>query len=346
MRKKTLKKNLLFVTRTYPPIIGGLQQYCYDFYNHLKERVPTKLFVRKTKEPLIVFLIRTQIYLLFNARKYTNIHFGDGMLSVFGRSIKKLSKAKVSVVIHGLEILHPYKWYQYIMKKSLPKMDIAVCVSKNTEKEAKKRGAKKTVFIPNGIVVTEHETYNKKELFQKLNIKPKGKILFSIARQTPLKGTAWFVENVMPKIHNNTYFVGGTGEEIPKIKQIITNKKLTNIYLLGRVDEKIKHSLYEHSDWFMMPNVRMKDDAEGFGITIIEAGLHGCPVIASNIDGIPSAVLQGKTGFLVEERNPQEFINAITKNKLNREEVKKKVFQTFEWNKIAQKYVEALDLKE
>jgi len=338
------KTHLLFVTRSYPPLVGGLEQYCYDFYHSIKKNVKTTLLARRPKENLLLFMARVKFHLLFHGRKYTHVHFGDGLLSVLGLPTRIMTKAKLSVVVHALEIMHPYPVYQFFMRHSLPRFDTVVCVSKNTEKEARKRGAKKTIVIPDGIVPKKHKVLDKKKLFAKLKIKPKGKILFSVGRQIPRKGVAWFVEHVMPKLSKDTFVIAGTGEEIPKITKIITEKKLTNVYLVGRVEEIIKESLYAHSDWFVMPNVRVPHDAEGFGITIIEAGLAGCPVVAASVDGIPSAVLVDKTGFLVKEKDAKGFIDIISKKKLVHSKVKKNVLETFNWEEIAKRYVKALKL--
>ena len=44
-------------------------------------------------------------------------------------------------------------------------------------------------------------------------------------------------------------------------------------------------------------------DSEGFGIVFVEAGASALPVVATRHDGIPEIVLDGETGFLVEERD-------------------------------------------
>jgi phosphatidylinositol alpha-1,6-mannosyltransferase len=43
---------------------------------------------------------------------------------------------------------------------------------------------------------------------------------------------------------------------------------------------------------------------EGFGISIVEASASGLPVIGSRSGGIPEAIRDGETGFLVEPDDP------------------------------------------
>lgn len=74
----------------------------------------------------------------------------------------------------------------------------------------------------------------------------------------------------------------------------------------GRVvgDELIR--LYASADVFVLPSL-----SEGRPTVINEAMISGCPIIASNIDGIPEQVTDGYNGFLVEPRNPEQLASKI-----------------------------------
>jgi phosphatidylinositol alpha-1,6-mannosyltransferase len=50
---------------------------------------------------------------------------------------------------------------------------------------------------------------------------------------------------------------------------------------------------------------------EGFGIVYVEAGYYGIPVIGGKAGGVPDAVVDGETGFLVNPEDPQEIGQAI-----------------------------------
>jgi phosphatidyl-myo-inositol dimannoside synthase len=50
---------------------------------------------------------------------------------------------------------------------------------------------------------------------------------------------------------------------------------------------------------------------EGFGISLVEASACGLPVVAGNSGGIPDAVREGETGFLVPPEDPAALAEAI-----------------------------------
>ena len=61
-------------------------------------------------------------------------------------------------------------------------------------------------------------------------------------------------------------------------------------------------------DIFVLPSLK-----EGLPYVILEAGLAGLPVIASNVGGIPEIIENGKDGLLVPPADPKELIKAIKK---------------------------------
>jgi phosphatidylinositol alpha-1,6-mannosyltransferase len=92
-----------------------------------------------------------------------------------------------------------------------------------------------------------------------------------------------------------------------------------------------------------MPNIKIEGDQEGFGIVIIEAGYFSVPVIASKIEGITDAVIEGITGNLIEAENGQGFIDAIRNNSINRSRISEKTMEAFSWNHIGECYINAFN---
>ena len=108
--------------------------------------------------------------------------------------------------------------------------------------------------------------------------------------------------------------------------------------MLGRVSEKVRRLIYNAADIFIMPNITVEHDVEGFGIVVIEAGSCGLPVIASKMQGLKDAIIEGKTGYLVKEGDVAGFTEMIRNMNLKKEAVRSCVNAAFDWSVIYHRY--------
>ena len=60
------------------------------------------------------------------------------------------------------------------------------------------------------------------------------------------------------------------------------------------------------------------------------------------MQGLKDAVLDGRTGFLVEAGNTEGFLGRIRKMDLNRDAVRSLVVETFDWQRVFERYEEVL----
>ena len=72
--------------------------------------------------------------------------------------------------------------------------------------------------------------------------------------------------------------------------------------LVSRPDMQMRSRLYAAADIFVTPSDNLQ---ETFGITILEAGAYGLPVLASNFDGYRDTLVQGETGFMAQSIGPR-----------------------------------------
>ena len=86
-----------------------------------------------------------------------------------------------------------------------------------------------------------------------------------------------------------------------------------SVQLLGHVSDGQLPSLYASADVFAMPNRTLPDgDTEGFGLVFLEAAAAGTPSIAGRAGGAVDAVLDGKTGLLVDGTDIGAISFAVT----------------------------------
>jgi colanic acid/amylovoran biosynthesis glycosyltransferase len=63
---------------------------------------------------------------------------------------------------------------------------------------------------------------------------------------------------------------------------------------------------------FMLPSVTAKDgDQEGIPTVLLEASSTGLPVLSTWHSGIPDAVVDGETGYLVPERDVEALADRL-----------------------------------
>jgi D-inositol-3-phosphate glycosyltransferase len=66
------------------------------------------------------------------------------------------------------------------------------------------------------------------------------------------------------------------------------------------------------STWYRAADVVLVPSrAESFGLVALEAAACGAPVVASDVGGLRTIVEHGRTGFLVEPRDPAAFAGAV-----------------------------------
>ena len=338
---------LLFITRKYPPMIGGMEKVSYALAKEFSKKVDTTVVAwGKSQKYLPFFLIKAFVQALYiiPTKKITNIHLGDGMLSPLGLILKRIFKTKTTVTIHGLDITFKQSLYQAIIPKCVAKMDKVICVSNATLQECVKRGIskEKCAVIPWGVYPNEFKiNATRKDLEKIVEISlDNKKVLITVGRLVKRKGVYWFIKNVFPKLNDNyIYLVIGEGPERERIENIINKLNLNNrIKLLGRVSDKELKIIYNTADIFVMPNIKVEGDMEGFGIVAIEAASTGLPVIASDLEGIKDAIIEGKTGKLVKYNSRSELLSAIKITKFNKKHLRKEIFKKYSWTNIVKFY--------
>lgn len=79
----------------------------------------------------------------------------------------------------------------------------------------------------------------------------------------------------------------------------------------GMKQEELK-KIYSASHIFLLPSITAKNgDTEGQGLVLQEAQAIGVPVLATLHNGFPDSIIDGKTGYLVPERNPEALFEKL-----------------------------------
>jgi phosphatidylinositol alpha-1,6-mannosyltransferase len=350
---------ILFISRAYPPVIGGIENQNYELSIWLSKRATVKTIANtKGKKFLPIFLPWVTLRTLWIAPHYDAILLGDGVLGIVGALLKFFyPNKKVLSVVHGLDLTFPSPFYQkWWVQTFLPKLDILIAVGNETVRVGIERGipSEKFVFIPNGVDTDKHfYSFTRKDLEeilggQSLNDK---QVILTSGRLAKRKGVAWFVRNVLPKLPQNIlYIIAGDGADKANILEAIQETKASSrVSLLGFVSDTTRNILLSTCDLFIQPNIRVKGDMEGFGIAVIEAASCQMPVVASRLEGLQDAIKDGENGFLVEPENAEAYAEKIkilladpTALKQFGMKARHYVIDHFHWKIIASHYLEII----
>ena len=174
----------------------------------------------------------------------------------------------------------------------------------------------------------------------------KFKILF-VGRHIERKGICYLIESakLLPADKFEIRIVG-VGDLTEKLKQQAL--QYPHVVFTGKLSpEDLAHE-YRTANVFVLPAiVDHKGDTEGLGVVLIEAMELGLPVVASNVGGIPDVVVDGDSGMLVPEKDPEALANAFKRLASDRalvvsllEGARRRIAECFEWNGIIKRQIE------
>jgi glycosyltransferase involved in cell wall biosynthesis len=352
---------ILFITRNFPPVKGGLERVSFYIDSYLK--IDNEVILLKwSGSKKWLFLVLPYFFLraawILSTRKIDTVYLNEGFLSVIGNPLR-LWGVPVVASINGLDITFKNKIYQFFVPKQIGALDSLICISRSTKDECLKRGIaeEKISIIPVGfqddIVLSEDKKVLRARLSSLLGMDIAGKkMIISVSRLVERKGVHWFVEKVVPLLIAGgldfVYVIAGKGPMRGRIEDLISDKNLKNhVIIAGEVSEQDLRVLYNCADLAVMPNIPVSGDVEGFGVVVSEASSCGIPVIASDLEGIKDALMDGVSGVLVPARDSERFaaeIVRLLKDDPARQELGRKARElalaNFSWPVVIKKYLE------
>ncbi len=341
---------ILFVSHKHPPSIGGMQKQSYELVKYTSQLAKTHCIVFKNNYSVLFFFFSILPRVLFKLAKHRNIsiiHANDALMALFLTPLLISKKVKLCVTAHGLDIVYGLQPFQWWVKNLLSKFDLIIAVSDATKVECINRGIskEKVVFIPNAYDLPK-STYTdpnfREWLKSNYGVDENQFTLVSVGRAVPRKGFLWFVKEVLPNINQPVVYLI-VGPALKKAKTLHSFKRILpkwffkmycqlngitldyvalkeiteksqgeiNFQLMGKISDEKLDQLYLHANLFLMPNLKVKGDFEGFGLVALEAASRKTVCLVADVDGIPSAIENNQTGILLPSNEPLLWANKI-----------------------------------
>jgi phosphatidylinositol alpha-1,6-mannosyltransferase len=360
--------------------IGGMQRVGIDMLENLRAQdgvTVSELLLRtpagQEKWHLIQFLARSYVEITrrMRAGDIDVVMFSAMPSAVLAAVLAgPAQRAGVALVAisHGHDVIANFAPYQWLVRRVMHRLDAMLPVSLSTGTHCVSRGlpSERLFVTPNGIdpdrfgssmppvmITRKARRALLEQRFPTLAAatRPGDLLLCSVGRQVKRKGHEWFVRHVMPKLPATVHLVlGGTGPEADAIARAAASTGVAGrVHALGMVDEADLAALYSSCDLFVMPNVRVPGDIEGFGVVMLEAGLCAMPSIAARIEGISDVITDGRNGFGVATQDTQAFVDVIsqfvgqpTRLDALSASARAHTLATFTWSGIAGRVVDTL----
>ena len=220
-----------------------------------------------------------------------------------------------------------------------PRVDGIVCVSKAVERDVVQR-----VWKNKNNVVTIYKGH-KLEWYQvaptlrsEFGLTDEHIIAVCAAHVRPSKGISLLLQATHSITNPDFHLIlAGSGFE-PYFDEIKASPMSERIHYIGhRTDIP---SLMTMADFQVQPSI----SGEGLPRTIIEAMANATPSVATTTGGSPELVVDGKTGFIAEAGNVQEFADAMNKLINNKELIQSMSIAA--QKRLAQKFNEKNTVKE
>ncbi len=228
---------------------------------------------------------------------------------IYGTLTKMISKVKLvhtehsNVSVNERRRLLLEKWFSYFT-------DAIICdshVVANFMITRQKINPEKVSVIWNGIDVDSFQSHKGVRLKEQAGLGGKF-IIGSVARLVPVKDHTTLIsafEIVKKKIPNAHLLLVGDGPLRGELEKIIAQKGFAqDVFITGYL--KDVRRFLSLIDVFVLSSL-----SEGLSLSLIEAMAAEKPIVATAVGGNPEVISHGKTGFLVQPRNPSEIASAI-----------------------------------
>jgi colanic acid/amylovoran biosynthesis glycosyltransferase len=231
-------------------------------------------------------------------------HFGlNGNLAIQLKQIDP--NIKIVTTFHGHDVnSYPNTAGKDVYNQLFKYGDLFTANSNFTKSQAVELGCDETKIkiLPVGLDMSRF-TFKARQLKAGETVR-----ILTVSRLVEKKGLEYAIRAIAKltaDYPNMVYSIAGDGPLNENLQSLVSSLNLQkNIEFLGALPQQEILKLYDRTHLFLLPSVTASDgDREGQALVLQEAQACGIPVVSTTHNGIPDGVLDGKSGFLVSEKD-------------------------------------------
>jgi glycosyltransferase involved in cell wall biosynthesis len=142
-------------------------------------------------------------------------------------------------------------------------------------------------------------------------------VILHVARLVEVKGTSYLLRAfaaLARRYDSVKLVIIGEGPLRQRLQALAASLGMRDrVEFLGALPHADVLSWTRKAAMLVLPGIRTSTGREeGLGIVLLEAAATGLPIIGSRVGGIPECILDGRTGFLVPERDEHALAQRMT----------------------------------
>ncbi|MFN2490621.1 MAG: glycosyltransferase family 4 protein [Actinomycetota bacterium] len=246
-------------------------------------------------------------------------------LVLLGPNLKRRG-LRYAVIVHGAEVIVPgtTPLLRRSLARALAEAELLLPVSEFTATKLRLLLGETNHELPRIDVLRARidlERFRPRsdgaEVRRRLGLTARDRLVLCFGRLVKRKGIHRLLDaypDLVARVPEAAVVIAGTGPEERSLRRL-AHRKDARVVFTGRVSEDGAPALYAAADVFALPVVDrwLGLEVEGLGVVLLEAAASGVPSVTGRSGGTPEAVIDGKTGFVVDAGQRSQLVRAIAR---------------------------------